>query len=157
VLNVDYQLWTKLVFHFPTGSDTWSSFRQRYEEKPRLNLPQGGLNQQKGKYYLARIFYKSRRISFNHLIYWGYANNASLEAETKPPIGVSSPTQLRFPLNAGFTIRAEFNGGAMSSDFGAFLLRGTNLKIDLIPRWVSAIYGHPNRNHNRHRRLSVST
>jgi len=69
-LNVDYQLWTKLVFHFQTGSDTWSSFRQSYDDKTRLNLQQGGINQQKGEYYLARIFHKSRRISFNHVIYF---------------------------------------------------------------------------------------
>ena len=51
----------------------------------------------------------------------------------------SIPTQLRFPASAGFTIRAEFDGGAMSSDFGALLLRGTDLQIGLIPRLVSAI------------------
>jgi len=50
------------------------------------------------------------------------------------------PTQLRFPARAGFTIRAEFDGGAMSSDFGAVLLRGIDLQIGLIPRLVSAIH-----------------
>lgn len=52
----------------------------------------------------------------------------------------SIPTQLRFPAAAGFTIRAEFDGGAMSSDFGAILLRGTDLQIGLIPRLVRAIH-----------------
>ena len=52
----------------------------------------------------------------------------------------SIPTQLRFPASAGFTIRAEFDGGAMSSDFGAVLLRGIDLQIGLIPRLVSAIH-----------------
>ena len=52
----------------------------------------------------------------------------------------SIPTQLRFPASAGFTIRAEFDGGAMSSDFGALLLRGIDLQIGLIPRLVSAIH-----------------
>jgi len=52
----------------------------------------------------------------------------------------SIPTQLRFPASAGFTIRAEFDGGAISSDFGALLLRGTDLQIGLIPRLVSAIH-----------------
>ena len=52
----------------------------------------------------------------------------------------SIPTQLRFPVAAGFTIRAEFDGGAMSSDFGALLLRGTDLQIGLIPRLVNAIH-----------------
>ena len=49
------------------------------------------------------------------------------------------PTQLRFPSSAGFTIRAEFDGGAMSSDFGAILLRGTDLQIGLTSRLASAI------------------
>jgi hypothetical protein len=35
----------------------------------------------------------------------------------------SIPTQLRFPARAGFTIRAEFDGGAMSSDFGVTIPR----------------------------------
>ncbi|MGB2905393.1 MAG: IS1380 family transposase, partial [Candidatus Dechloromonas phosphoritropha] len=48
----------------------------------------------------------------------------------------SIPTQLHFPASAGFTIRAEFDGGAMSSDFGALLLRGIDLQIGLIPRLV---------------------
>jgi hypothetical protein len=52
----------------------------------------------------------------------------------------SIPTQLRFPASAGFTVRAEFDGGAMSSDFGALLLRGTDLQIGLISRLVSAIH-----------------
>ena len=52
----------------------------------------------------------------------------------------SIPTQLRFPASVGFTIRAEFDGGAMSSDFGAVLLRGIDLQIGLIPRLVSAIH-----------------
>jgi Transposase DDE domain group 1 len=57
----------------------------------------------------------------------------------------SIPTQLRFPASAGFTIRAEFDGGAMSSDFGAILLRNTDLQIGLIARMVSAIHDtrHP--------------
>ena len=50
------------------------------------------------------------------------------------------PTQLRFPASAGFTVRAEFDGGAMPSDFGALLLRGADLQRGLIPRLVSAIH-----------------
>ena len=52
----------------------------------------------------------------------------------------STPSQLRFPASAGFTIRAEFDGGAMSSDFGALLLRGADLQTGLIDRLVSAIH-----------------
>lgn len=36
----------------------------------------------------------------------------------------SLPTQLRFPTSAGFTVRADFEGGAVSSDFGVLLLQG---------------------------------
>jgi hypothetical protein len=36
----------------------------------------------------------------------------------------SSPKQLCFPPVVGQTIRADFEGGALSSDFGALLLRG---------------------------------
>ncbi len=50
------------------------------------------------------------------------------------------PTQLRFPASAGFTVRADFYGGAMLSDFGALLLRGADQQMGLIPRWVSAIH-----------------
>jgi len=35
----------------------------------------------------------------------------------------STPTQLRFPAIAGFTVRGDFNGGMLSSDFGALLLQ----------------------------------
>ena len=57
----------------------------------------------------------------------------------------STPRQLRFPSSAGFTIRAEFDGGAVSTDFGALLLGGTDRQIGLIPRLVSAIHDrrHP--------------
>ncbi len=48
-------------------------------------------------------------------------------------------TQLRFPASAGFTIRAGFEGGAMSSDFGGVPLRGIDLQMGLIARLVSAI------------------
>ena len=56
-----------------------------------------------------------------------------------------TPTQLRFPASAGFTIRADFEGGAMSSDFGAVLLRGIDLQTGLIARLTSAIHDtrHP--------------
>ena len=40
----------------------------------------------------------------------------------------STPTQLRSPASDGFTIRADFEGGAISSDFGAVLLRGIDLQ-----------------------------
>lgn len=51
----------------------------------------------------------------------------------------SVPTQLRFPTIAGFTVRADFEGGAVSSDFGALLLQGVDRQTGLIARLASAI------------------
>lgn len=51
----------------------------------------------------------------------------------------SIPTQLRFPAMAGFTVRADFEGGAVSSDFGALLLHGVDRQTGLIARLASAI------------------
>jgi hypothetical protein len=52
----------------------------------------------------------------------------------------SSPTQLCFPPVGGQTIRADFAGGALSSDFGALLLRGIDRQIGLTQRLTAAIY-----------------
>lgn len=49
------------------------------------------------------------------------------------------PCQLRFPAIAGFSVRADFEGGALSSDFGALLLRGVDQQIGLISRLAGAI------------------
>jgi hypothetical protein len=43
----------------------------------------------------------------------------------------SSPKQLCFPPVAGHTLRADFEGGALSSDFGPLLLRGVDRQIGL--------------------------
>ncbi len=51
----------------------------------------------------------------------------------------STPSQLRFPATAGFTVRADFEGGALSCDFGALLLRGVDRQTGLIDRLASAI------------------
>jgi hypothetical protein len=51
----------------------------------------------------------------------------------------SSPTQLCFPPVSGQTIRADFEGGALSSDFGALLLRGVDRQIGLTERLAAAI------------------
>ena len=47
----------------------------------------------------------------------------------------STPEQLRFPPVAGYTVRADFDGGALSSDFGALLLRGIDRQIGLTDVW----------------------
>src|SRR2546425_4296226 len=52
----------------------------------------------------------------------------------------SSPKQLCFPPVAGQTLRADFEGGALSSDFGALLLRGVDRQIGLTERLAAAIY-----------------
>jgi Transposase DDE domain group 1 len=52
----------------------------------------------------------------------------------------SSPTQLCFPPVGRQTIRADFEGGALSSDFGALLLRGIDRQIGLTQRLAAAIH-----------------
>jgi hypothetical protein len=56
-----------------------------------------------------------------------------------------SPKQLCFPPIAGQTIRADFEGGAWSSDFGALLLRGIDRQIGLTARLTATIHDqrHP--------------
>ena len=51
----------------------------------------------------------------------------------------STPIQLRFAPSAGFTLRADFNGGGLSSDLGPFLLRGVDQQIGLTERLSAAI------------------
>ncbi len=51
----------------------------------------------------------------------------------------SIPEPLRFPPVAGLTVRAEFDGGAMSSDFGSLILRGVDRQIGLIARLTQAV------------------
>lgn len=46
--------------------------------------------------------------------------------------------QLRFPTVAGMSVRAHFDGGAMSSDFGALLLAGIDRQIGLTRRLADA-------------------
>jgi hypothetical protein len=49
---------------------------------------------------------------------------------------ISAP--LRFPPIPGFSIRGEFDGGAMSSDFGPIILRGIDQQIGLTKRLAEA-------------------
>jgi Transposase DDE domain group 1 len=51
----------------------------------------------------------------------------------------STPEQLRFPPIPGYTVRADFDGGALSSDFGALLLRGIDRHIGLSERLAAAV------------------
>jgi hypothetical protein len=50
-----------------------------------------------------------------------------------------APEQLRFPPAAGFSIRADFCGGEVSSDLGALLLAAVDRRIGLIERLVAAV------------------
>ena len=50
----------------------------------------------------------------------------------------SIPEQLRFPPVEGFTLRADFQGGALSSDFSPLLLRGIDQQIGLTHRLAEA-------------------
>ena len=43
----------------------------------------------------------------------------------------STPEQLRFPAVDGLTVRGDFDGGALSSDFGPMILRGVDRQIGL--------------------------
>src|SRR5256885_17055857 len=52
----------------------------------------------------------------------------------------SSPKQRCFPPVAGQTLRADFEGGALSSDFGPLLLRGVDRQIGLTERLATAIH-----------------
>src|SRR5215467_3556626 len=52
----------------------------------------------------------------------------------------SSPTQLCFPPVSGQTLRADFEGGALSSDFGVLLVRGIDRQIGLTKRLAAAIH-----------------
>ena len=51
----------------------------------------------------------------------------------------SPPEQRRFPPIAGSPVRADVEGGALSSDFGALLLRGSDRQIGLTARLATAV------------------
>lgn len=51
----------------------------------------------------------------------------------------STPEQLRFASIPGCTIRADFQGGGLSSDLGPLLLRGVDRQIGLTDRLCAAI------------------
>jgi hypothetical protein len=51
----------------------------------------------------------------------------------------SIPEQLCFPPIAGHTVRADFQCGALSSAFGALLLRGMDRQMGLIARLAAAV------------------
>jgi hypothetical protein len=50
------------------------------------------------------------------------------------PLSNSTLGQRCFPPIPGFTVRADFDGGALSSDFGPLRLRGVDRQIGLTHR-----------------------
>jgi hypothetical protein len=74
-----------------------------------------------------------------------------MEVTRDLPMSNSTPEQLRFPRIPGYTVRADFDGGALSSDFGPLLLRGVDRPIGLTHRLAAAFderrppsyVGHP--------------
>ncbi len=57
----------------------------------------------------------------------------------------STSKQLRFPTISGMSVRAAFDGGTMSSDFGALLLAGVDRQMGLTDR-LAALFNdrrHP--------------
>ena len=61
-----------------------------------------------------------------------------MPAGTRPALDFT-PEQLRFPPAAGFTVRADFSGGEVSSDLGALVLSAVDRRIGLIDRLTGAI------------------
>ena len=55
------------------------------------------------------------------------------------PAADFTPEQLRFPAAAGFTVRADFNGGEIASDLGALLLAAVDRRIGLMDRLTASI------------------
>ncbi len=51
----------------------------------------------------------------------------------------STPEQLSFSPVNGFTVRGDFSGGALSSDFGPMILRGVDQQTGLIRQLSAAI------------------
>lgn len=51
----------------------------------------------------------------------------------------TNPNILSFPAVNGKTLRADFQGGEMSSDFGALLISGVNRQTGLIARLSKTI------------------
>jgi hypothetical protein len=51
----------------------------------------------------------------------------------------STPERLRFPPVSNLTLRADFEGGALSSDFGPLILQGVNRQTGLIEQLAGAI------------------
>jgi hypothetical protein len=67
------------------------------------------------------------------------ADAKTMEALGRIATAMDRSRKLRFPPIAGSTVRADFEGGALSSDFGALLLRGIDRQIGLTERLAAAV------------------
>jgi Transposase DDE domain group 1 len=67
-------------------------------------------------------------------------NGYSVQTKEGLLMAYSTPEQLCFPPIARHTVRADFRGGALSSDFGALLLRGIDRQIGLTARLAAALH-----------------
>ena len=72
------------------------------------------------------------------------SRNTVINTNATLPHMNSTPEQLRFASIPAHTVRADFAGGGLSSDFGPMLLRGVDLQIGLTERITAAL---PDRRH----------
>ena len=62
----------------------------------------------------------------------------------------STPEQLRFASIPGYTVRADFEGGGLSSDLGPLLLKGIDRQIGLTDRLCAAIVDQRHQGYIKH-------
>ncbi len=62
----------------------------------------------------------------------------------------STPEQLKFPPIDGLTVRGDFDGGALSSDFGPMILRGVDHHIGLTSRLAQAFHDKRHASYTTH-------
>jgi Transposase DDE domain group 1 len=89
--------------------------------------------------HLARIIHKKAQTSCKSLIEWCVVITYAVKTPRGLLMSYSTPEQLRFPPISGYTVRANFDGGALSSDFGALLLRGIDRQIGFTARLAAAV------------------
>jgi len=67
----------------------------------------------------------------------------------------ATPKQLRFPTVEGLSVRANFDGGAMSSDFGALLLSGVDRQTGMTERLTSSFHDRRHASYIEHDLLDL--
>ncbi len=61
-----------------------------------------------------------------------------------------TPEQRRFASIPGFTVRADFEGGGLSSDLGPLLLQGVDRQIGLTERLSAALIDTRHQGYGKH-------